>query len=89
MNRSRRRDSGCHSRSDGALARGHMKGGWAVPRRCKKRIEDGCDVLPVDHGIIQLHLGTRATGSDMVATVDYHSSGGSMRTYEGGTPLVE
>ena len=29
-----------------------------------------------------------ATGSDMVATVDYHSSGG-MRTYEGRTPLVE
>lgn len=30
-----------------------------------------------------------ATGSDMVATVDYHSSGGGMRTYEGRTPLVE
>ena len=30
-----------------------------------------------------------ATGSDMVATVDYHSSGGGVRTYEGRTPLVE
>ena len=29
-----------------------------------------------------------ATGSDMVATVDYNSSGG-MRTYEGRTPLME
>lgn len=32
--------------------------------------------------------GSGATGSDMVATVDYHSSGG-VRTYEGRTPLEE
>ena len=32
---------------------------------------------------------TGATGSDIVATVDYHSRAGGMRTYEGRTPLVE
>ena len=37
-----------------------------------------------------LNNGRGATGSDMVATVDYHSSGGGgRRTYEGRTPLVE
>ena len=38
--------------------------------------------------MLQTYWHTGATGSDMVATVDYHSSGG-MRTYEGRTPLVE
>ena len=37
-----------------------------------------------------MHGDAGATGSDMVATVDYYSSGGGgMRTYEGRTPLVE
>ena len=44
------------------------------------------------HAVLELggyRVRHGATGSDMVATVDYHSSGVGMRTYEERTPLVE